>query len=56
MRSKFERLDIEIGRVEGLNSGSSNRVMTHDGGPIQFGHGNRSPWRITPITVEPRCS
>jgi len=32
MRSKFERLDIEIGRVEGLNSGSSNRVMTHDGG------------------------
>lgn len=32
MRSKFEQLDIEIERVAGLNSGSSNRVMTHDGG------------------------
>lgn len=32
MRSNFERLDIEIERVAGLNSGSSNRVMTHDGG------------------------
>ncbi len=31
MRNEFERLDIEVGRVAGLYSVNSNRVMTHDG-------------------------
>ena len=32
MRNEFKRLDIEVGRVAGLYSGTSNRVMTHDSG------------------------
>ena len=31
MRSEFKRLDLEVGRVAGLYSATSNRVMTHDG-------------------------
>jgi len=31
MRHEFDRLDIDIGRVAGLYSVNSNRVMTHDG-------------------------
>lgn len=30
MRQEFERLDIEVGRVAGLYSVNTNRVMTHD--------------------------
>lgn len=31
MRQEFDRLDIDVGRVAGLYSVNSNRVMTHDG-------------------------
>ncbi|MGI9442679.1 MAG: DUF1570 domain-containing protein [Rubripirellula sp.] len=31
MRHEFDRLDIDVGRVAGLYSVNSNRVMTHDG-------------------------
>lgn len=36
MYAEFRRLDIDVSRVAGLYSNSSNRVMTHDGGHQEF--------------------
>ncbi len=36
MYDEFERLHIDVSRVAGLYSNSSNRVMTHDGGRIDM--------------------
>ncbi len=36
MYDEFRRLKIDVSRVAGLYSNNSNRVMTHDGGRIEF--------------------